>query len=68
MTDLPYKWRPGNDSVLVSGEISLPQFKILGHRKKLIERSVLTGNYSRLHVEIVFNRSMGYYMIQVSVN
>ena len=44
MSDIRYKWNDGLNSVQVSGDVSLPQFKVLGHRQKTIEASLSTGN------------------------
>merc|ERR1719400_1661584 len=67
MNDIHYKWNDGLNSVQVSGDVSLPQFKVLGHRQKTIEASLSTGNYSRLACEFQFVRSMGYYLIQIYI-
>uniref|UniRef100_A0A8D8VGT2 Gamma-aminobutyric acid receptor subunit beta n=2 Tax=Cacopsylla melanoneura TaxID=428564 RepID=A0A8D8VGT2_9HEMI len=67
MRDIRYKWNEGPNSVGVSNEVSLPQFKVLGHRQKALEISLTTGNYSRLACEIQFVRSMGYYLIQIYI-
>ncbi|XP_054276918.1 gamma-aminobutyric acid receptor subunit beta-like isoform X4 [Macrosteles quadrilineatus] len=65
MRDIRYKWNEGPNSVGVSNEVSLPQFRVLGHRQRAMEISLSTGNYSRLACEIQFVRSMGYYLIQI---
>ena len=65
MSDLKYAWNAGDDSVQMSQEVTLPQFKVLGHRQRLIEVSLTSGNYSRLLADVVFTRDMGYYLIQV---
>ncbi|XP_059079312.1 gamma-aminobutyric acid receptor subunit beta-like isoform X3 [Tigriopus californicus] len=67
MSDIRYKWNDGLNSVQISADVSLPQFKVLGHRQKTIEASLSTGNYSRLACEIQFVRSMGYYLIQIYI-
>jgi hypothetical protein len=67
MTDIRYKWNDGLNSVQISSDVSLPQFKVLGHRQKIIEAELSTGNYSRLSCEIQFVRSMGYYLIQIYI-
>ena len=46
MADIRYKWNDGLNSVQVSGDVSLPQFKVLGHRQKTIEASLSTGTPS----------------------
>ena len=65
MSDLKYAWNAGDTSVQMSQEVTLPQFKVLGHRQRLIEVSLTSGNYSRLLADVVFTRDMGYYLIQV---
>jgi gamma-aminobutyric acid receptor subunit beta len=67
MSDIRYKWNDGLNSVQISSDVSLPQFKVLGHWQKTIEASLSTGNYSRLACEIQFVRSMGYYLIQIYI-
>ncbi|KAH0535587.1 hypothetical protein KQX54_017408 [Cotesia glomerata] len=44
MRDIRYKWNEGPNSVGVSSEVSLPQFKVLGHRQRAMEISLTTGN------------------------
>ena len=65
MADLKYAWNSGPESVKMSPDVMLPQFNVLGHRQRLIEISLSSGNYSRLLADVVFTRSMGYYLIQV---
>lgn len=67
MSDIRYKWKDGPNSIGISQEVSLPQFKVLGHVQKISEVSLSTGNYSRLICEIRFVRSMGYYLIQIYI-
>lgn len=43
MRDIRYKWNEGPNSVGVSNEVSLPQFKVLGHRQRAHEISLTTG-------------------------
>lgn len=43
MRDIRYKWNEGPNSVGVSHEVSLPQFKVLGHRQRAMEISLTTG-------------------------
>ena len=66
MSDLKYSWHSGDKSVQMSPDVMLPQFNVLGHRQRLVEVSLSSGNYSRLLADVVFTRSMGYYLIQVS--
>ena len=65
MSDLKYAWNDGDTSVKMSSDVQLPQFNVLGHRQRLVEVSLSSGNYSRLLADVIFTRSMGYYMIQV---
>jgi len=37
----------------------------LGHRQRLIEASLSSGNYSRLLADVQFNRASGHYLIQI---
>lgn len=53
MRDIRYKWNEGPNSVGVSSEVSLPQFKVLGHRQRAMEISLTTGTCRRL--PILFN-------------
>ena len=57
---------PENAILLLSPDLQLPQFLVLGHRQRLVEVSLSSGNYSRLLADVIFTRSMGYYMIQVN--
>ena len=68
MADLKYAWNDGETSVKMSPDVALPQFLVVGHRQRLIEVSLSSGNYSRLLADVQFIRSMGYYMIQVSTD
>lgn len=45
MRDIRYKWNEGPNSVGVSSEVSLPQFKVLGHRQRAMEISLTTGTW-----------------------
>ena len=67
MSDLKYEWNDGLKSVQMSPDVSLPQFLVVGHRQRLVEVSLSSGNYSRLLADVQFARSMGYYMIQVII-
>merc|ERR1719411_1732082 len=67
MSDLKYAWQDGETSVKMSPDVQLPQFLVLGHRQRLVEVSLSSGNYSRLLANVIFTRSMGYYMIQVYI-
>ncbi|XP_020297621.1 gamma-aminobutyric acid receptor subunit beta isoform X10 [Pseudomyrmex gracilis] len=67
MRDIRYKWNAGLQSVGISNEVELPQFRVLGHRQRQRTIHLSTGNYSRLACEIQFVRSMGYYLIQIYI-
>ena len=43
MKDIRYKWNDGKNSIQISSDVSLPQFKVIGHRQKTIEASLSTG-------------------------
>jgi len=49
MSDIHYKWNDGLNSVQISPDVSLPQFKVLGHRQKTIEASLSTGTFYVTH-------------------
>lgn len=54
MRDIRYKWNEGPNSVGVSSEVSLPQFKVLGHRQRAMEISLTTGTCRRSPNIVVF--------------
>jgi hypothetical protein len=43
MNDIHYRWNDGLNSVQIASDVSLPQFKVVGHRQKTIEASLSTG-------------------------
>ncbi len=43
MEDIRYKFNDGLNSVQISSDASLPEYKVLGHRQKTIEASLSTG-------------------------
>ena len=55
MSDIRYKWNDGLNSVQISSDVSLPQFKVLGHRQKTIEASLSTGKY---HLSVICFKSV----------
>ena len=57
MSDIRYKWNDGLNSVQISADVSLPQFKVLGHRQKAIEASLSTGNCVWLSVRTAWVRN-----------
>ena len=66
LPDLKFRWEDGEKSVQMSPDVALPQFNILGHRQRIVEASLSSGNYSRLLADVQFDRALGYYVIQVS--
>jgi len=50
MSDIRYKWNDGLNSVQISADVSLPQFKVLGHRQKTIEASLSTGTKAAFYL------------------
>ncbi|OTF73570.1 gamma-aminobutyric acid receptor subunit beta-like protein [Euroglyphus maynei] len=67
MADIVYIWSKGKDSIGMSKGLELPQFKVVGYRQSMKIEALSTGNYSRLVCEIQFERSMGYYLIQIYI-
>ena len=65
--DLKFRWEDGEKSVQMSPDVALPQFNILGHRQRIVEASLSSGNYSRLLADVQFDRALGYYVIQVTI-
>ncbi|CAH1389138.1 unnamed protein product [Nezara viridula] len=62
MRDIRYKWNEGPNSVGVSNEVSLPQFKVLGHRQRAMEISLTTGTASPLHLPLGYDiMKQGYF-------
>ena len=45
--------------------MSLSEFYVVGYRQRRVLEVLTSGNYSRLCADILFSRSMGYYIIQV---
>jgi hypothetical protein len=46
--------------------VSLAEFYVVGYRQRRVLEVLTSGNYSRLCADILFSRSMGYYIIQVA--
>lgn len=67
MSDLRYRWQDGMKSVQMSPDVSLPLFNVYGHRQRIIEASLSSGNYSRLLVDVAFERALGHYVLQVYI-
>ena len=45
--------------------MSMSEFYVVGYRERRVIEKLTSGNYSRLCADILFGRSMGYYIIQV---
>lgn len=58
MRDIRYKWNEGPNSVGVSSEVSLPQFKVLGHRQRAMEISLTTGTCRRSPISLSLSQSL----------
>lgn len=43
MRDILYKWNAGLRSFIISNEVQLPQFQVLGHRQKSSTINLTTG-------------------------
>lgn len=43
MRDIRYYWLKGEDSVGMSSDVELPQFKVVGHRQSAKEVPLTTG-------------------------
>ena len=67
MDDMVYVWKEEAKSVTVSPDVSLAEFYVVGYRQRRVLEVLTSGNYSRLCADILFSRSMGYYIIQVYV-
>ena len=48
-------------------EVSLAEFYVVGYRQRRVLEMLTSGNYSRLCMDIMFTRSMGYWLIQVYI-
>ena len=59
-----YFWKDAS-SVQINPEVSLAEFYVVGYRQRRVLESLSSGNYSRLCMDIMVTRSMGYYLIQV---
>jgi glycine receptor alpha-3 len=46
MRDIRYFWRDGLNSVGMSSEVELPQFRVLGHRQRATEINLTTGTHT----------------------
>lgn len=51
MQDIRYVWKHGLDSVGMSSEVELPQFRVLGHRQRATEINLTTGTHLYLSIK-----------------
>lgn len=51
MQDIRYVWKHGLDSVGMSSEVELPQFRVLGHRQRATEINLTTGTHLKLSIQ-----------------
>lgn len=63
MRDIRYKWNEGFSSVGVSNEVSLPQFRVLGHRQRAMEISLSTGNLLRRFTKFLSMHNVVHYKL-----
>lgn len=63
MRDIRYKWNEGFSSVGVSNEVSLPQFRVLGHRQRAMEISLSTGNLLRQFTKFLSTHNIVHYKL-----
>lgn len=63
MRDIRYKWNEGFSSVGVSNEVSLPQFRVLGHRQRAMEISLSTGNILRWFTKFLSTHNIVHYKL-----
>ena len=61
---LVYFWNDEH-SVEMNPDVSLAEFYVVGYRQRRVLEVLTSGNYSRLCMDIMVSRSMGYYLIQV---
>ena len=59
-----YFWQD-DSSVEMNPDVSLAEFYVVGYKQRRVLEVLTSGNYSRLCMDIMFTRSMGYYLIQV---
>ena len=55
MNDVIHQWNDGLNSVQISNAVSLPEWKVLGHREKNIQASLSTGN---LYLAIILKQNI----------
>lgn len=68
MSDIRFRWENGDtNSVQVSPDVSTAEFSVVGHRQRLVEASLSSGNYSRLLMDIQFRRAYETYITQIYI-
>ncbi|XP_074597248.1 gamma-aminobutyric acid receptor subunit beta-like [Brevipalpus obovatus] len=69
VADMRYQWKNSvtKPAVVVASNLTLPQFKVVGHKQSNVTEATSTGNYSRLKCSIHFARSLGFYLIQIYI-
>lgn len=66
MRDIRYVWKDGIDSVGLSNEVELPQFRVLGHRQKATEINLTTGIDHKTKQNIHYNSLSIYLSTMIS--
>jgi len=56
MSDVKYRWNEGLNSVQLGYDLSTKNFQVIGHRQRLVEATLSSGNYSRLIVDVYYKR------------
>lgn len=69
MRDIRYFWRDGLNSVGMSSEVELPQFRVLGHRQRATEINLTTGTQikhtkSKNQLFLIFTKSLFMFLNQ----
>lgn len=71
MRDIRYFWRDGLNSVGMSSEVELPQFRVLGHRQRATEINLTTGTQNKTYKKqkkkqnqlfLIFTKSLFYFL------
>jgi len=62
MSDIKYKWQDDTKGVQLSPDVSYFDMNVLGHRARIVEANLKSGNYSRLIADIAFERASAYYV------
>ncbi|KAG5683872.1 hypothetical protein PVAND_013133 [Polypedilum vanderplanki] len=65
--EITYYWKDGNDSVGIVPDIDLPLIKVKNLDLKSQVISLAHGTYSRMELTVAFERTVGYYIIQIYI-